>query len=239
MEQGAGPISRHVADGALRCHRGLVLRLDLHLHTMWSGDSTTTPEELSQAISSSALDGVAVTDHNTIAGALALIESGELSCPVIVGEEVRTVGGDVIGLFLSERIPAGLKPLDAAALIREQGGIVYVPHPGDGSRHSLGETSLEELSEAGLLDVVEVLNSKCPRPYDGPTFGAAEAGASDAHVPAAVGAAWTEVDDCDLADPQSVLAALHAGSPAGGHFDPPRQWSRRIVPAGLSLEGRP
>lgn len=215
------------------------MRIDLHVHTMWSGDSTTTPEELAEAAATAALDAIAITDHNTIAGAFALAESAELPCPVIVGEEVRTVDGDVIGLFLRERVPAGLKPVEAAALIREQGGLVYVPHPGDGSRHSLSEPSIGALAEAGLLDVVEVINSKCPEPYRGPTFEAARAGASDAHVPAAVGAAWTEVASCDPSDPQSVMAVLRAGEPEGSHFDPPRQWTPRVVPAGLSLERRP
>lgn len=214
------------------------LKLDLHVHTMWSGDSTTTPEELAQAISAAGLDAVAITDHNTIAGALALAASGELGCTVIVGEEIRTVDGDVIGLFLAERVPAGLKPFEAATLIREQGGLVYVPHPGDGVRHSLDAAAIAALAAEGLLDAVEVLNAKCTQHYEGPTYGAAEAGASDAHVPAAVGAAWTEAPACDLTDPASVLRALRDGTPGGSHFDPPREWTSRVLPAGLTLESR-
>ena len=203
---------------------------------MWSGDSTTTPEELASAISATGLDAVCITDHNTIAGAVALAESGELGCAVIVGEEIRTVSGDVIGLVLQERVPAGLRTVDAASMIREQGGLVYVPHPGDGARHSLNAGALAELADAGLLDVVEVLNSKCAAPYDGPTHGAARAGASDAHVPAAIGAAWTDIADCDLSHPESFLSALREGSPGGAHFDPPRQWRPRVIPAGLRME---
>ena len=204
---------------------------------MWSGDSTTTPDELAEAIAAAGLDAVAITDHNTIAGALALSGSGVLECAVIVGEEVRTVEGDLIGLFLTERVPAGLRPLDAAALIREQGGLVYVPHPGDGARHSLNAASVADLAGADLLDVVEVLNAKCPQPYEGPVHDAARAGASDAHVPGAIGAAWTEVEQCDLQNPAAVLQALRNGRPEGSHFDPPRAWSARVVPAGLSLDG--
>ena len=205
---------------------------------MWSGDSTTTPEELAAAIDAAGLDAVAITDHNTIAGALTLAESGMLSCPVIVGEEVRTVDGDLIGLFLTDRVPAGLKPRDAATLIREQGGLVYVPHPADGARHSLNAAAIAELAAADLLDVIEVLNAKCAGRYDGPTHGTGRAGASDAHVPAALGAAWTEVAACEWSDPQSVLSAVRLGSVEGAHFDPPRQWASRVVPAGLSLEAR-
>lgn len=203
---------------------------------MWSGDSTTTPEELRTAIASAGLDAVCITDHNTIAGAVALAASGDLGCAVIIGEEVRTVAGDLIGLFLSERVPAGLATVDAASRIRAQGGLVYVPHPGDSVRHSLGEAAVAELADAGLLDVVEVLNAKCPAPYDGPDHGAARAGASDAHVPAAIGAAWTDIPDCDLADPVDFLRALRLGAPMGAHFDPPREWRSRVIPAGLRME---
>ena len=203
---------------------------------MWSGDSTTTPEELGEAVRSARLDAVCITDHNTIAGAVSLAASGELGCTVIIGEEVRTVAGDLIGLFLHERVPAGLRTVEAASLIREQGGLVYVPHPGDGARHSLNSAVAAELADAGLLDVVEVLNAKCPAPYEGPTHGAARAGASDAHVPAAVGAAWTEVPDCDLSEPVAFLSAVHQGSPAGAHYDPPRQWRSRVIPSGLRME---
>lgn len=215
----------------------MLLKLDLHVHSMWSGDSSTTPTEVAEGIAAAGLDAVAITDHNTIAGAAALAASGDLPCAVIVGEEVRTVDGDVIGLFLAERVPAGLQPFEAATLIREQGGLVYVPHPGDGARHSLDAAAIAGLAAAGLLDIVEVLNAKCTQRYEGPTYGAAEAGASDAHVPAAIGAAWTEIQPCDLTDARSVLRALHEGTPAGSHFDPPREWTARVVPAGLSLEG--
>lgn len=205
---------------------------------MWSGDSTTTPEELAGAISDAGLDAVAITDHNTIAGAQTLAESGLLGRPVIVGEEVRTVDGDLIGLFLTERVPAGLKPLPAASLIREQGGLVYVPHPADGARHSLSAATIEALAAAGLLDVIETLNAKCAEAYDGPTHGAATAGSSDAHVPAAIGAAWTEVPECGLTDPRSLLAALHLSVVEGAHCDPPREWKSRVVPSGLSIDTR-
>ena len=203
---------------------------------MWSGDSTTTPDELGEAIAAAGLDAVAITDHNTIAGAVALAESGVLGCAVIVGEEVRTVDGDLIGLFLKERVPAGLKPLQAAAEIRDQDGLVYVPHPADGARHSLNAASIAALDDADLLDIVEVLNAKCPQPYTGRTHGAAVAGASDAHVPAALGAAWTEVEPCDVSDPQAVLAALRLGVIEGAYSDPPREWTSRVVPSGLSMD---
>ena len=212
------------------------MKIDLHVHTMWSGDSTTTPEELAAAIAAAGLDAVAITDHNTIAGALTLAGSGVLGCPVIVGEEIRTVDGDLIGLFLTDRVPAGLKPLHAASHIREQGGLVYVPHPADGARHSLNAATIDALAAGEMLDIIEVLNAKCSSRYDGSTHGAALAGSSDAHVPVALGAAWTEVGECDLTDPQSLLGALRLSAINGGHYDPPRAWTSRVVPAGLSID---
>lgn len=204
---------------------------------MWSGDSTTTPDELAAVAARSDLAAVAITDHNTLAGAQRLQADGTLGIPVIVGQEIRTVRGDLIGLFLSERIPAGLRPVEAARRIREQGGLVYAPHPSDDSRHSLGEADLDDLAPAGLLDCIEVLNAKRQARYAGDLRGAAAAGASDCHVPEALGAAWTEVDECDLGDPASVLAALRGGRVDGGHFDPPRPWSARVIPSGLSSRG--
>jgi predicted metal-dependent phosphoesterase TrpH len=201
---------------------------------MWSGDSTTTPDELAAAAVSAGLDAIAITDHNTISGAQRLANSGELGLPVVVGQEIRTRAGDLIGLHLCERIPAGMTPTDAALAIRGQGGLVYAPHPGDESRHSLSGERLAELAAAGLLDVIEILNAKRQSRWDGETFGAAVAGASDCHVPEALGAGWTDVPDCDPLDSAALLVALRDGAVGGGYSDPPRRWAPRIIPAGLS-----
>ena len=134
------------------------VRVDLHAHTMWSGDSTTTPDEFAAAIISSGLDVVCVTDHNAIAGACELRD--RVDCRIIIGEELRTAAGEIIGLFLSERVPMGIGHLDAARAIRDQGGIVYIPHPFDPMRRNLTERALRELAAAGLVDAIEVLNAK-------------------------------------------------------------------------------
>ena len=73
------------------------VRVDLHSHTMWSGDSTTTPEEIEEAVVESGLDVLCITDHNAIKGAVQLAAS--LPCRVIVGEEMKTHAGEIIGLF--------------------------------------------------------------------------------------------------------------------------------------------
>ena len=81
------------------------VRVDLHSHTMWSGDSTTTPDEIERAVVESGIDVLCITDHNAIAGAVELAE--RLPCRVVVGEEMRTSSGELIGLFLTDRVPMG------------------------------------------------------------------------------------------------------------------------------------
>ena len=81
------------------------VRVDFHSHTMWSGDCTTTPDEIEEAVVASGIDVLCITDHNAIRGAVELAKA--LPCRVIVGEELRTHAGEVIGLFLSERVPFG------------------------------------------------------------------------------------------------------------------------------------
>ena len=134
------------------------VRVDLHSHTMWSGDSTTMPDELATSIVESGIDVLCITDHNAIAGAVELAD--RLPCRVVVGEELRTAAGEIIGLFLTERVPSGVGHVEAARAIRGQGGLVYVPHPFDPMRRNLSEPALRELAELGLIDAIEVHNSK-------------------------------------------------------------------------------
>jgi predicted metal-dependent phosphoesterase TrpH len=210
------------------------LRVDLHTHTMWSGDSTTTPDEFATAIGASGLDVVCITDHNAIDGAVELRD--RLACRVIVGEELRTAAGEIIGLFLTERVPMGISHLDAAKTIRDQGGVVYIPHPFDPLRRNLTEAALYELAEADLIDAVEVLNAKTSlsslnrRAAEfAAEFGIVAGAGSDGHVPDALGAAYVEMDD--FATPMEFLASLAHSTVIGHHWDEPRPWSPRIVPS--------
>jgi predicted metal-dependent phosphoesterase TrpH len=155
---------------------------------------------------------------------------------VIVGEELRTHAGEIIGLFLSERIPMGIPPVEAAQVIRAQGGVVYVPHPFDPMRRNMAEPALYELAGAGLLDAVEVINAKTSlrslneRAAQFATeFDLAAGAGSDAHVPNALGAAYVEMPDFD--GPQDFLAKLRLARPIGHHWDEHRPWSPRILPS--------
>jgi predicted metal-dependent phosphoesterase TrpH len=236
----AGAVPRPSPDAVARhphlsepLHPGWV-RVDLHAHTMWSGDSTTTPDEIEQAVTDSGIDVLCITDHNAINGAVEL--SGRLACRVIVGEELRTHAGEIIGLFLRERVPFGLTPVDAAREIRGQGGIVYVPHPFDPMRRNLAEAALDAIVAEGLVDAIEVRNAKTSleslnrRAADYAAQHGLPGGAgSDAHVPLALGAAYVEMPDFD--GPVSFLESLASARVVGHHWDEPRPWSPRVLPS--------
>lgn len=210
----------------------------MHLHTMWSGDATTTPEELAEAVAETALDVLCITDHGTTNGAVELRD--QLGCAVVVGQEMRTGVGEIIGLFLSARVPGGLKPDEVCRAIRDQGGVVYIPHPFDPMRACLREDVLLSLVDAGLVDAVEVRNAKTSLSHlnERAAALAAERGlaagaGSDAHVPSALGAAYVEMPAFDAADPAAFLVALRSPSASvvGHHYDAPRAWRPRIVPS--------
>jgi predicted metal-dependent phosphoesterase TrpH len=210
------------------------VRVDLHSHTMWSGDSTTTPDEIAAAVEAAGLDVLCITDHHAVDGARRL--SDELGCRVVVGEEMRTTAGELIGLFLTERIPNGMSPVATATAIRSQGGIVYVPHPFDPFRRHLQRNALDELVAAGLVDAIEGFNAKTSMAHLNTAAvdyandaGLAIGAGSDAHVPDAIGAAYVEMADFD--GPGAFLAALGEARLVGHYWDEPRPWSPRIIPS--------
>jgi hypothetical protein len=136
--------------------------VDLHMHTDHSHDCATPVEVLLATAQERGLGAIAVTDHNEISGALAARErAGQLGIDVkvIVGEEVKTANqGEVIGLFIEEKIPKGMALAETIAEIKRQGGVVYVPHPFD-RLHSVPdyENLLGVVSE---IDAIEVFNPR-------------------------------------------------------------------------------
>ena len=134
--------------------------VDLHMHTSWSHDCSIEVPELLDHAEAEGLGAIAVTDHNVFGGALEAVEAARgREVVVIPGEEVKTDGqGEVIGLFLQEEIPRGLPFADTIAAIREQGGLVYLPHPFD-RLHAIPDpaTIHRHLPE---IDVFEVYNAR-------------------------------------------------------------------------------
>jgi predicted metal-dependent phosphoesterase TrpH len=143
--------------------RGLI-DVDLHMHTDHSGDCATPVEVLLATAREQGLGAIAVTDHNEISGALEAEAQAARFGPhppvkVIVGEEVKTARqGEVIGLFIREKIPRGLSLEETVAEIRRQGGLVYVPHPFD-RMHSVPDYE-HLLKIIDDVDAIEVFNPR-------------------------------------------------------------------------------
>jgi predicted metal-dependent phosphoesterase TrpH len=210
----------------------------MHSHTCYSGDAVTTLDELAERIESTDLDVLCITDHHSVRGALEAIER-DVGCRIVVGEEVKTRAGEVIGLFLTERVPHGLGPEETIQRIRDQDGVVYVPHPFDPLRNAMHEPVLRQLCAARAVDALEVLNAKVALDHlnDQAAALAQESGlpggaGSDAHDPAALGAAYVEMPDFD--GPADFLTRLLEGRIVGHRFDRARAWTPRIIPSGLS-----
>jgi predicted metal-dependent phosphoesterase TrpH/glycosyltransferase involved in cell wall biosynthesis len=132
---------------------------DLHLHTEHSFDCAVPVPDLLDYAEEQGLGAIAVTDHNVFSGAEEAVELARgRRLVVIPGEEVKTESGEVIGLFLREEIPRGMTMAETVAAIREQGGIVYLPHPFD-RLHTIPDAStLHRL--LAEIDVFEVYNAR-------------------------------------------------------------------------------
>jgi len=199
-----------------------LIRIDLHVHTACSRDSLARPDAIVRWAERRSLDAIAVTDHNTIAGARTLQALGAL--PLIVGEEVHTREGEIMGLFLREEIPAGLTPAETVRRIKAQGGLVCVPHPFDSVRGSrLSATALEAI--LADVDIIEVFNARVTHARDNNRAadlaerrGLLAGAGSDAHAACEVGRAYVEMPP--YADAESFLASLAQGRIGGSLSSP-------------------
>jgi predicted metal-dependent phosphoesterase TrpH len=169
------------------------LLVDLHNHTYHSYDAHNRLADYERAHALGRVDVVAITDHNTIAGALELRAAA--SFPVIVGQEIDTADGELIGLFLEELVPAGLPAVETARRIRAQGGLVYLQHPFYRIvRGRMRAGAREELRGLRLIDIVEAANGGPLAAADNAralawarACGLPHAASSDAREPAAIG----------------------------------------------------
>ena len=190
--------------------------IDLHSHTSASFDSLASPRSVVRAAASRGLTHLAITDHDRIDGALEArdIAAREgLSLTVLVGQEIRTRDGDLIGVFLDRPIPSGLDAFDAIEAVRAQGGLVGIPHPFDRFRGSLlGAGEVDGL--APLVDWVESHNARIMvgnGNQRAAEFAAAHRLAgiavSDAHSVLEIGVAYVAFDG-DPSTAAGLLAAL-------------------------------
>lgn len=176
-----------------------MLKADLHIHTAYSSDCATPLENVIARCLEVGINCLAVTDHNTIAGALEVKRMAPFT--VIVGEEIQTLSGEVIGYFLSEEIPSRLPAEETARRIKEQGGLVCIPHPFDRLRlSSMRRQHLETLLP--YIDIIEVFNSRVPLSRHcakallfAQNHGLLASAGSDAHIAAEIGNAYVEIPE--------------------------------------------
>ncbi len=195
--------------------------LDFHTHTFFSQDSLTKPEQLIAACHRRGIDRVVVTDHNTIAGALAAHALDPER--VIVGEEIMTTRGEILAAFVTEEIPPGLSPQETIRRLRDQGAFISVSHPFD--RWRGGAWRLEDLLEiAPLVDAIEAFNARCLLWRDNlkaqefaRRHGLPGTAGSDAHAPSEIGAACLVLSP--FAGPDDMRIAIK-GAQVRGRLSP-------------------
>ena len=137
-----------------------MIKVDLHVHTRYSMDCKTSLEDIYNECKRKGISKIAVTDHETIEGALKFNKL--YPDLVIVGEEILSSHGEIIGLFIHKHIESRQSPEKVIEEIKRQGGLVYIPHPFDVFRAGLKEEKLRALIDK--IDIIEIFNSKCVFP---------------------------------------------------------------------------
>ncbi|GAC1390515.1 MAG: PHP domain-containing protein [Candidatus Saccharimonadales bacterium] len=131
-------------------------KIDLHTHSVGSHDGGIKLDQYRKILQSGALDYIAVTDHNSIKNAVNIHK--KLGDQIVVGEEIMTTAGEIIGLYLTSRIEPGLSAIETVKQIKDQHGLVYIPHPFETRRRGLHPATLEELID--YIDIIEVCNGR-------------------------------------------------------------------------------
>lgn len=221
-------------------------RADFHTHTAFSPDALTSPAAFVRRCCDRGLTHVAITDHTGIEGALAVAEIAPFT--VIVGQEVKTAEGELIGLFLVESVPSGLPARETAERIHRQGAVVVAPHPFDPFRPNIGRRGLAEIGDA--VDIIEGYNGRsmlrridrAARRYAAEHDLPVGLG-SDAHCRRELGRSFVELPDFD--GPEALLVGLRQAS---YHLARPAPWlvpssgiarARRWIGGGPAASPRP
>jgi len=194
----------------------LTIKVDLHVHTLYSPDSLITPQQLVYYARKRGLDGVAVTDHDRIDGALKIARETDFF--VIPGVEVSSLNGHIVALNVRELIPKGLGADETTERIHDAGGIAVASHPANFLKISLGKYTSRK------FDAVETINaSAIPFRYStknsqkiASRLGLARVGGSDAHYGPEIASAYTLVNS--KVDSEKVVEAIRKGlcEPVGG-----------------------
>jgi hypothetical protein len=198
------------------------VKVELHCHTCYSKDSLMTPAKLLATARRKRIHRLAVTDHNTIAGAL---EAQSLDpARFIVGLEVMTTQGELLAYFVKHNVPAGLSPEETIQQLRSQGAVIGVSHPYDSIRHgSWEEGNLRRILP--LIDAVEVFNARTMTMHPNKralalaqSQGKLGLAGSDAHHPSEVGAVMMKMDD--FGTPAEFLDSLAQAQIIGRRSSP-------------------
>lgn len=179
------------------------MKVDTHIHTNYSKDGMSGIKDIVLAARKKGMDAIAITDHNSIEGwEEAKRISQELNFPIILGDEINSKQGDIIGLFLKEKIQGKKKEAKfVMEEIKKQGGLVIIPHPFHGPLSFKGDLT----NYLDLIDGIEVINGR--RPFKDPDKKALEfakkhnlamTGGTDAHCAQAVGDAYTKCEANNL-----------------------------------------
>lgn len=176
-----------------------MLKADFHIHTQYSMDCNTPLEGIIQRCLDTGINCIAIADHDAIEGALKM--AGMAPFPVIVAEEILTPQGEIMGMFLKERINSGLSIEKAITEIRTQDGLVCLPHPFDPFRGlRLDISALEEMKEQ--IDIIEVFNARSPFPWPetkarnfAAKFNISRSAGSDAHSIDEIGNTYVEMPE--------------------------------------------
>lgn len=173
-------------------------KIDLHTHSVASHDGGLTLDQYRTMLEEKTLDYVAITDHNNIHEAVRIHEL--LGDQIIVGEEIMTTSGEIIGLYLKKPIRAGMSARDTIGEIKSQGGVVYIPHPFEVVRKGVSLAQLDELVD--LVDIIEVTNGRTLLRKTGAQAvvwarlnNTAQAASSDAHGKRGVGKTYSFISD--------------------------------------------
>jgi hypothetical protein len=185
-------------------------------------DCTMSLEQIIARCLEVGINCLAVADHNTIAGALKLKEIAPF--PIIIGEEILTLGGEVIGLFLSQEIPSKLSIEETVAQIKAQDGLVCIPHPYDRLRLSVFRDQVFE-DIMPEVDIIEAFNARSLSPGSSARawqlaqkYGKLVSAGSDAHTPSEIGNACVEMPEFN--DKDEFLASLAKGKISGSKSSP-------------------
>jgi predicted metal-dependent phosphoesterase TrpH len=213
------------------------LNVDLHSHTLWSKDCLTSFEHILRLCDRKGIDRIAITDHNTAEGALALHRLAPER--IIVGEEIMTTQGELLAYFVRQSVPPGLSPRETIRRLRDQGAAISVSHPFDRLRTGAWQEA-DLLQIIDQVDAIEIFNARCMFPQDNDKalafaerHGLLGTAGSDAHTGPEYGKAMTRLRP--FSDAGTFVDALRDAeyikrlSPLHVHFgSKAAKWSKKL-----------